>query len=451
MIVKHGQVALPGQEKTQAVDIRVEDGRIVEIGSALAGGEAVDASGMLVLPGGIDPHVHFDDPGYTHREDFYHGTCASASGGITTVIDMPFTSLPPVTDADNLAQKLDAVDSKAVVDFGFYGGVSAQSWEADGAAAMAGLADKVLGFKTYFVSGMESVGRLDHYRFGQVLAQARALSLPVLLHAEDYDYVTAGTGPAMAGGAGPGDFYRSRPEAAEILAVLAAAELAREQGADLHIVHVGTADAAQFLAERDVTCETAPHYLAFDLDDFQRIGAPLKVTPPVKSAGHRECLWELLAKGAIDFVASDHAPCPASEKATGSIWTAYSGIPGSGTLLPYMVSEGYLAGRLSLSRLLEVIAEGAARRYGLDDRKGAIAVGRDGDLVLIDPQQQWTVRGHESYSQGKITPFEGMTLRGRVVATIVRGELVYQADAGICVAPGHGRWLRRARANLGEN
>jgi dihydropyrimidinase/allantoinase len=116
-----------------------------------------------------------------------------------------------------------------------------------------------------------------------------------------------------------------------------------------------------------------------------------------------------------------------------------------------MVSEGYLAGRLSLSRLLEVVSGNAARRYGLDDRKGSIAIGKDGDLVLIDPRQRWLVRGAASYSQGKVTPFEGMTLRGRVVATIVRGKTVYQADAGICAAAGHGRWLRRTNADLGED
>jgi allantoinase len=451
MIVKHGHVALPGQEQPQHLDVRIKAGRIVEIGPALSGEAEIDAGGLLVLPGGIDPHVHFDDPGYTHREDFYHGTCAAAAGGITTVIDMPFTSLPPVTNGDHLRQKLAAVSGKAVIDFGFYGGVSAQSWAGGGPAAMASLAGDVIGFKGYLTSGMESVGRLDPYHLEQVLAQARDLKRPLLLHAEAYDYVAAATPPSQAAGDGPRDFYRSRPEMAERLAVLVASELAQEVGADLHIVHVGTAEAARRLSGSGASCETAPHYLAFDLDDFARIGAPLKITPPVKSPGNRERLWALLAGGGIDFVASDHAPCPAHEKETGSIWTAYSGIPGTGTLLPYMVSEGYLAGRLSLARLLEVVSHNAARRYGLDDRKGSIAVNKDADLVLVDPQAAWTVRGAAFYSQGKITPFEGMTLRGRVEATLVRGEVVYRAGEGICVPAGYGRWLRRSDADLGAN
>jgi dihydroorotase-like cyclic amidohydrolase len=229
-----------------------------------------------------------------------------------------------------------------------------------------------------------------------------------------------------------------------MLAVLAAVELARETGADLHIVHVGTAAAAEIVGQSQATCETAPHYLAFTLDDFERLGAALKITPPLKPAPNRDRLWELLARGTIGFVASDHAPCPAHEKETGSIWTDYGGIPGTGTMLPYLFSEGYLRGRLSLSRLLEVIAASNAQRYGLDDRKGAIAVGKDADLVLVDPRASWTVRGARFLSKGKITPFEGTTFQGRVQTTLVRGTVVYDADRGIVAPPGHGHWLRRS-------
>jgi allantoinase len=444
MIVKNGQVALPGQERPCALDIRIAGGQIVEIGQDLAGdADTLDAHGLFVLPGGIDPHVHFDDPGYTHREDFYHGSCAAASGGITTVIDMPCTSVPPVTDRRNLEHKLAVVERKSVVDFGLYGGVSAQSWQEGGDRYMAELAGDVMGFKAYFISGMEAFARLDHYRFRQVLAAASDLGLPVLLHAEDYDYVTAATPVAMAEGDRPQDYCRSRPETAEVLAVLAATELARETGADLHVVHVATARAAEIVGQSRATCETAPHYLAFTLDDFERIGAPLKVAPSVKPASNRDRLWERLADGTIDFVASDHAPCPPEEKATGSIWTDYGGIPGSGTVLPYLFSEGYLQGRLSLCRLLEVVAENAARRYGLFDRKGSLAVGKDADLALIDPGQSWTVRGAAFYSKGKITPFEGMTFQGRVVKTLLRGRVIYDAEEGILAPPGYGEFLRR--------
>jgi allantoinase len=355
---------------------------------------------------------------------------------------MPCTSIPPVTSVARLKRKLSAIGDKAVADYGLFGGVSAQSFAQAVTHDMEALAPHVLGFKTYMISGMESFGRLDHYQLARVLEAARQVGRPVLVHAEDYDYVRSATGDAMRHGAQPEAYARSRPEIAEVLAVLAAVHLAEEAGAELHVVHVSTGAAAEVLAAHGATGETAPHYLAFDLADFRRMGAPLKVTPPVKPAPNREQLWDHLARGKLAFVASDHAPCPAADKATGSIWTDYSGIPGTGTLLPYMLSEGYLKGRIGLARFLEVISGAAARRYGLADRKGAIHVGRDADLVLIDPAVTWTVRGATSLSKGKVTPFEGKELRGRVIRTLVRGRVVYDAERGVVAPGGYGQLLR---------
>jgi dihydroorotase-like cyclic amidohydrolase len=483
VIIKGARAALPGLDEPRETDIRVEGGTIAEVGPALAaesGEEIVDARGLLALPGGIDPHVHFDDPGYTEREDFFHGTSAAASGGITTVIDMPCTSVPPVTDAEGFTRKLAVIEREAVVDFGLFGGVSAQSFERGFPRAAEELAGLVLGFKTYFVSGMESFGRLDHYRFRAVLEKARELGLPVLLHAEDYDYVQAATAVESGKGNGPMHYYRSRPETAEVLAALAAVRLAEETGADLHVVHVASAEAAEILgraaasrreatgaldrggargadsvrvpagARGRVSAETAPHYLAFGLADFERMGAVLKCAPPVKGPGNRERLWELLSGGFLDFVASDHAPCKREEKHTGSIWTDYGGIPGCGTLLPYMVSEGYLAGRLTLRRLVEVTSENAACRYGLFRRKGSLAVGKDGDFALVDPEGSWTVKGGEFFSKGRETPFEGARFRGKVVMTVVRGRIVYTAEKGITAEAGSGRLQRRGDSRLGR-
>ena len=347
MIICNGHVALPGQDTPVLLDIRVEGGRVVELGPKLEGQgeECLDARGLLVLPGAVDAHVHMNDPGYTDREDLSTGTCAAARGGVTTVIDMPCTSVPPVTEAAHLWEKLEAIEHKAVVDYGLFGGVSAQSLAGALSHDMEALAPHVLGFKAYLVSGMESYGRLDHYGLARVLRVAREIGRPVLVHAEDYGYLGPATEDAMRKGAGPEQYYRSRPEVAEVLAVLAATRLAEEAGADLHIVHVGTAAAAEIVAQCLATAETAPHYLAFTLEDFCRLGAALKVTPPVKAAPNREQLWEHLARGTLAFVASDHAPCPREGKETGSIWSDYSGIAGVETLLPYMLSEGYLEGR----------------------------------------------------------------------------------------------------------
>ncbi len=447
MIVKNGRVALPGSDELVVTDIRIQDEKIHEIGknlsAGLAGEQVIDAGGLYVFPGGIDPHVHFNDPGYAEREDFSHGTMAAASGGITTVIDMQCTSIPQVTDEKNLEIKLSEIRAKAVVDYGLYGGVCAQSFLHGFPLNMENLANSVLDFKTYFISGMESFARLDLYQFKKVLEKAREMGIPVLLHAEDYDCVNAATRAAQRQGNAPADYYRSRPETAEILAVFAAAEIAEETGADLHIVHVGTAKAAEVLRNRAPTCETGPHYLAFDTDDFQRLGSVLKTTPPVKSPENKKKLWDLLAGGEIDFVASDHAPCMPESKNTGSIWTDYAWIPGCPTLFPYLFSEGYMKGRLTLNRFVGAVSANAARRYGMDHKKGSIEVGKDADLVLVDPKDRMFVRGEALLSKGKLTPFEGMEFRGRIKKTFLLGALVYSLEEGIVGKKGGGKYIRR--------
>ncbi|HUT66672.1 MAG TPA: allantoinase AllB [Spirochaetota bacterium] len=446
LILKNGSVLLPDEEEPKKFDIEIHGEKIIRIGRDLEeDDDTVDASGHFVLPGGIDPHVHFDDPGFTHREDFYHGTCAAASGGITTVIDMPCTSIPPVTNLENLKQKLSVIEKKAVVDYGLYGGVSCESFEEGFSRYMEELSTRVMGFKTYFISGMESFGRLNHYQFKTVLEKAVELGVPVLLHAEDYDYVTAATSIVEREGNTPRHYYLSRPETAEHIAAAAAAEIAAEVGADLHIVHVSSAATIEILKTKGVTAETAPHYLEFDIEDFEKTGSALKTTPPVKSPPNKHDLWRLLSDGRIRFVASDHAPCPEDEKQTGSVWTDYAGIPGTGTLFPYMFSEGYVKKRISLRRFVEAVSENAAKRYGLFHRKGSIVPGKDADFVLIDPGESCRVEGKKFYSKGKITPFETMRLKGKIVKTILRGKVIFDCDRGICAEPGEGKLLERNR------
>jgi dihydroorotase-like cyclic amidohydrolase len=411
VIVKNGKTALSGADSLREADLRIEGGIITEIGQDLSGsGKIVDAKGLWVFPGGIDPHVHFYDPGYTHKEDFFHGTSFAASGGITTVIDMPCTSIPPVTSARNLKAKLSVLREKAVIDFGLYGGVSSQVFESGYETVMEELSEGVLGFKCYALSGMESFGRVNHFQFLQIR-----------------------------------HYYQSRPEIAEILAVETAIELAEQAGGDLHIVHLGTAAAALKLeGTTRVTGETCPHYLAFSLEDFEEQGPLLKVAPVIKSAKNKQGLWELLSKGTIDFVASDHAPGTEEEKSGENIWTNSSGITGCGTMYPYLLSEGFLGGKLSLHRFLEIISENAAKRYGLFSRKGSLAAGKDADFVLINPEGVTTIEGARFLSRGKRTPFEGHVFNGEITGTWVRGEQVFSHKEGILTSPGSGKYLTRS-------
>lgn len=442
--IKNGKVALSGEDQLKSLDIEMQNGVITALGSNLRGDNVIDASGCIVIPGGIDPHVHFDDPGYTEREDFLHGSSAAASGGITTVIDMPCTSVPPVTNMNNLKEKHSHVKDKAIVDYGFFGGVSSQSYDDGFEEQMDELSNTVMGFKTYFLSGMDSFRSLSRYKFRNVLQKAKELNIPVLLHAEDAEFVNEATAVEKAKGADWENYYKSRPEIAEILAVQEALSIAGETGAELHIVHIGTARAAGLLKDfPNVTGETCPHYLAFSKNDFDTYGSALKTAPVVKSEMNKSELWNLLRNGVLHFIASDHAPAPEKQKNTGSVWTDYSGIPGNPTLLPFLYSEGYAQRKLTLSRFLQLISENAARRYGFFDRKGSITVGKDADLVLLEPAKKWTVRGKDLLSKGKITPFEGREWEGRIKNTILRGEVIYDVDEGIVGAQGYGKMIKR--------
>ncbi len=448
MLIRNGALALPGAADFAARDLRVLDGKIAAIGERLRaepGEDSLDARGRLVFPGAIDPHVHFDEPGFERREDFEHGSAEAARGGVTTVIDMPCTSLPPVTTPEALRLKLDAIGRKSYVDFALYGGVEGNSVERSLEGAMAELAPDVVGFKCYFCSGMDTFARVTHYDFPRILAKAAGLGRPLLLHAEDHDYIAAATAALKAARPDAGDwndYVTSRPAAAETVACQAAIALASFNAPNLHVVHVGTAEAAIALAEAGATCETCAHYLEFSSDDFAAKGSALKTAPVVKGPGEAAKLWTLLARGAISFCASDHAPAAEAEKRTGSAWTDYGGIPGTGTMFPYLLSEGLFARRLPLDRFLEVVSENAAKRWGLAGGKGSLEPGKDADFVLVDPDDFAVMKGTSLYSKGKLTPFEGMRLRGRVVSTWVRGMKVYDADRGIVAERGHGRLLR---------
>ena len=347
--------------------------------------------------------------------------------------------------------------TRAVIDYALYGGVSGHRIDEAVATDMAALAPDVVGFKCYFVSGMDTFTAVDHYGFGRAVRAAAELGRPLLLHAEDAGVVLPATSAMQSlskvENRAPGwdDYVGSRPEDAEVVAVAAAVTLANGNEGTVHIVHVGTARAAVIAAAAGASCETCPHYLAFSSEDFADRQSALATAPPVKAPGQADRLWELLADGTISYVTSDHAPAPAEEKHTGSVWTDYGGIPGTGTLFPYLYSEGYRKGRLSLSDFLRVTSGAAAQRFGLSARKGAIAVGMDADLVVIDPAGTYEVRGTELLSKGTITPFEGMRLTGAVAMTLVRGQKVWDAarartagkpEAGIVVEPGYGIHLR---------
>ncbi len=444
----------------RAAELLVDDGKIVAIeptASPLASDdeERVDLGGALVLPGVIDGHVHFDDPGFTHREDFETGTRAAAAGGVSCVVDMPCTSLPPITSAANLHNKLGIISPKAHVDFMLWGGVCDNSMaEPDWRQDLAELAAEGVGsIKVYMLSGMDTFRDLGADQIREVLTETEKLGVPVGVHAEDRDLVHELTDWLQNhGGNEPADYAASRPAEAELQAVKTMRDLCRETGARVHIVHVGTGRAVDVISEAraeglPMSGETCPHFLEFTGEDLNELGAVLKTAPVVKTRHDLERLWEGIVSGELDYVATDHAAGQwPEEKKTGNIWTDYGGVPGVELMLPYLYSEGVKKERITLERLVEITSAAPARFFGIDQRKGRLARGFDADFVVFDKDESWQVRAKDLHNMNRYTPHDGQTLTGRVRSLYLRGERVFHRDRfgqESFAEPGTGQWVRR--------
>ncbi|MEM7581953.1 MAG: allantoinase AllB [Acidobacteriota bacterium] len=449
------------ENATRRAEILVEDQHIAAIdrpgtGDATSDDEIVDLEDALVLPGVIDGHVHFDDPGFTHREDFATGTRAAAAGGVACVVDMPCTSLPPITSAANLHHKLDIIQPKAHVDFMLWGGVCANSmaedsWQND----LAEIAQEGVGsIKVYMLSGMDTFRDLGRDQILRVLRQTERLGVPVGVHAEDRELVHELTEWLQKNDCNDLlDYAASRPAEAEINAVTTMRDLCRETGARVHIVHVGCGRALDVIADAKsdglpMSGETCPHYLEFTAEDFATKGSALKTAPVVKGTGDRRRLWQGVVSGELDYVATDHAAGQwPEEKHTGNAWTDYGGIPGVELMLPYLYSEGVRGERITLERLVEITSSAPARFFGIEQRKGRLAPGFDADLVVFDERERWTVQAEDLHNMNRYTPHEGQVFTGRVRSLYVRGERAFHRDPlgrESFGAAGAGQWVRRA-------
>jgi allantoinase len=464
MRTRYVNLRIPGEgNSTQYAELVVEDGRFEEVlpagGATAAGGEQwVDLEGALVLPGVIDCHVHFDDPGFTHRENFETGTRAAAAGGVTCVADMPCTSLPPITDVDALSNKLQVIRSKAVIDYVLWGGASANSLGKPGwQEKLTGLADAGVGaVKVYLLSGMESFRDVTGDALREILTHTCRLGIPVGVHAEDRTIVQKLTRRAHDNHEdSPAAYAASRPSEAEVAAVTTCIEACRTTGARVHIVHLASGEALDLIrAARSeglpISAETCPQYLEFTIEDFERLGSILKTAPVVKTAGDRDRLWKGLAAGELSFVATDHAAGQwPEEKHTASVWSDYGGVPGVELMLPYLFSEGVRGRRISLERLTQITASEPSRFLGIDHRKGQLRAGYDADFVVFDERQRWTVHAEDLHNLNRYTPLEGRELTGCVRSTFVRGRRVFdRTDAGSIEfgEPGFGTWVRRGVA-----
>jgi len=431
-----------------SMDIGMDDGVIVAIGSGLRGRRTIDARGKLVFPGAIDAHTHMALPvaGTQSSDSFHSGTVAAACGGVTTIIDFTVgsseTSIP-----QEIERRLDDIED-SVVDVALHAEVIGWDPNEDGEFREA-VKRGVTSFK--FFTAYESSGRRTHpAAMRRAFALIAELDAVALVHSEDEGLIRSIEADLTAEDrARMGTLAIARPDLCEQRAISHVGHLAAETGCEVHIVHVSSglglaAVRAARGAGARMTAETCPQYLVLTAESYDRMDGHLfAASPALRTKADQKLLWEGLRQREIEYVATDHCPFTRHQKTWhGSYKDLPYGLPGVETLLPLLYSEGVANGRLQLTDIPRLLGEGPARVHRLYPRKGAIDIGSDADLVIFDPDTEWEIAASDLHMDTDFSPYEGWNVTGRVETTISRGEIIVensvpQADRG------RGRFLVR--------
>jgi allantoinase len=441
LILASRQIVTPGGVRAGAVVVR--GGRIVDIVSAgeiPVDGVVEDYGDLAILPGLVDPHVHVNEPGRTEWEGFVTATNAAAAGGVTTIVDMPLNSSPVTTSVGAFKEKLAAARGKLRADVAFHGGLIPGT-----AGQIEALIDAgVVGIKAFLVhSGIDEFPAATEADLRSAMPVLARRNVPLLAHAEL-------EGVAPRAGRSYASYLASRPREWENRAVRLLIGLCREYWCPVHVVHLSSGDVLGDLRAAKaeglpLTVETCPHYLCFHAGQIADGDTRFKCAPPIREADNRERLWGALRDGTIDLIASDHSPCRPEMKRleTGDFGAAWGGIASLQLCLSAIWSEARARG-FSLADVVRWMSAAPAALTRLNGAKGAIAVGRDADLVVFDPSSQWTVSGDALFHRHKLTPYEKMEVAGIVRATYVRGRMVY--GEGRLVGPPVGQTLFASQA-----
>jgi allantoinase len=413
-------------------------------------GQCYDFDDLLLLPGLVDSHVHINDPG-RDWEGFDTATRAAASGGVTTLVDMPLNCVPETITVAALEAKRTAARENAWVDWAAWGGVVRGNSAEMPTLIQAG----VPGFKCFMIhSGIDGFAWVNEEDLRQALDQLRGTQLPLLVHAEvafPIEAAAAMLNLAHANWRKHSTWLASRPDLAEVYAIKLLIQLAQEYRTPIHVVHLSSARALPMLAEArshglPITVETCLHYLVFAAEDIPDGASEFKCAPPIRGAANREQLWEALESGLIDLVATDHSPClPAMKHLDeGRLDLAWGGIASLGLALPVLwtaMRQRGLSTDDAAARIGKWMAARPARLAALVGKKGTLSVGADADVVIFDPHATWTVTQNDLHFRHKISPYLGMKLRGRVQETWLRGERIFHSVQ--CIGNPRGRELMR--------
>lgn len=408
--------------------IAIDDGRVVAIGSLAglpAARETIDATGLHVLPGAIDVHVHFRQPGYAHKETWASGTAAAAVGGITTVFEMPNTN-PPTDSGKAVSEKIAIASRQAIVDFGVYGLIAEHALAQLEPMFEAG----AVSFKLYMGSENPLVPCPSDGAILEAFEKIARLGIRCTVHAENTPILQWRGHKLMSSGRTDAAAHlEQHVDIATVEAVSRTAIFAEWTGCKVHIAHESSRHSLphiRFAKSRgvDLTVETCPHYLFLSTADGERLGPNfMRVKPPVREPGHADPLWQALLDGTIDMISTDHAPHLVEEKSRASIWECAPGFPGVETSMRLMLTQ-VARGQLKINEYARMACEAPARAFGLWPRKGTLHVGADADIVLVDLDRRATIERSQLHSIGNASPFHGVKTVGLPVRTLVRGRTV---------------------------
>lgn len=408
--------------------VAVSNGIITAIGQhpqIAPGAIILDVGDLVVSPGVVDPHVHINEPGRTEWEGFETATRAAAAGGITSLVDMPLNSSPITTGVESFKTKLVAAQGKLFVDCGFHAGLVPENAKNIGDLLDSG----VLGVKVFLVhSGIDEFPNAAETDLRLAMPAIAERGLPLLVHAE----LQNGSEGHNLNPSRYADYLASRPCKWENEAIALMIHLCKEFGCRVHIVHLSSSESLQQLREAKsaglpMSVETCPHYLFFSSEEIPDGDTRFKCAPPIRERENNEQLWEALKEGVIDFVASDHSPCPPEMKLleSGDFMKAWGGIASLQFGLSIMWTEAKKRG-FQITDIARWMSANPARLVGLEQKKGAIAPGYDADFVIWDPEESFVVTPSIIQHRHKITPYEGRTLFGKVHTTFVRGQKVFE-------------------------
>jgi len=437
LILKDGALVTP--LKTFKGDIAVQNGKIIKTGKLHkkdTADEIYDAKGKHILPGIIDAHVHFRDPGLTEKEDYETGSMAAAFGGVTTVADMPNT-VPPTATAAEFNKKVKTAKEKSYVDFALFALLTNNNLR-----DMEGFKNSgALGFKVFFGTSTGDIAAPSTPILIQQMEKSAGLGMRIGFHCETSDLNSCFTEIWKKKNELNEGFLlsKARPVISETLAIRTVIFYADYTKANIHIHHI-TSNKSALLVEQakkrniNITAETCPHYLLFDGEKCVH-----KVYPPIRGMEHGKAIWKALKKGVIDIIASDHAPHTPAQKAL-PLWTAPAGLCGVETLVPLMLNE-VNKGRLKLNDFVRIASEAPAKIWGIYPQKGNLQPGADADFTIVDMKMKKVITASEIHSKSKTTPYEGMEVQGYPVATIVRGKFVVK-DGQLTGVKGQGDFIR---------